>query len=194
MSKNKKTFTILGLSVLAVTLVIILGAMSQPTKQTDTLSDTETVTSVVTPNEIEDIIANPVAPIISAAPEVKPIEIVTPEPITKTQTNDILLTVIEDKPEPPELPEHVKIEINTGDDEPQDTPTDSVLTNPEVKPDVTPKPVEPTKPTETMPNSGSKNNNGEIYISGFGWVKDEGGGGQGEKSGSDGDWNKIIGH
>jgi len=51
--------------------------------------------------------------------------------------------------------------------------------------DVTDKNVKPTykeqdvKPQLNQPKMGDRNDKGEIYIEGFGWVKDEGGGGKG---------------
>ncbi|EGW36662.1 DUF6550 family protein, partial [Desulfosporosinus sp. OT] len=40
--------------------------------------------------------------------------------------------------------------------------------------------------------SGDKKD-GQVYIPGFGWVKDEGGGSQGKVGKSDGDINKQVG-
>lgn len=40
---------------------------------------------------------------------------------------------------------------------------------------------------------GDKNDKGQIYIDGFGWVKDEGGGGKGTAVDSNGDINKQVG-
>lgn len=46
---------------------------------------------------------------------------------------------------------------------------------------------------KSQPKMGDKNDKGQIYIEGFGWVKDEGGGSKGTKVHSDGDINKQIG-
>lgn len=59
--------------------------------------------------------------------------------------------------------------------------------------EVTDKSVKPTyreqdvKPQESQPKMGDKNDKGQIYIDGFGWVKDEGGGGKGTTVGKPGD-------
>lgn len=51
--------------------------------------------------------------------------------------------------------------------------------------EVTDKSVKPNykeqdvKPQQSQPKMGDKNDKGQIYIDGFGWVKDEGGGGKG---------------
>lgn len=182
MLKNKKTITAFGLSAFAIILVVALVVISQPAKQTDTLNDTDTLESSMTPSEIDDTAS------VAATPKVKPSEIATPESTAEVNANDIPLTVIEDKPEAPELPD------TAHTDEPHDVPTDSALTNPAVTPSATPEPVEPTTPTEATPNGGDTNNNGEVYIPGFGWVKDEGGGGQGEKSVGEGSMDIMVGH
>ena len=48
------------------------------------------------------------------------------------------------------------------------------------------------EPKSSEPKSGDKKD-GKVYIPGFGWVKDEGGGSKGEVIGSDGDINKAVG-
>jgi len=194
MLKIKKTITVFGLSAFAIILVVVLMAMSQPAKQTDALNDTDVIASNVTPNEIDETTPAPV----TAAPEVKPSEIVKPEPTAEAKGNDIPLTVIEDKPEPPELPDTAYTGEQTDDATTDDVQAyealDPALKNPDVKPTTTPAPVEPAKPKETTPQSGDKNNKGEVYIPGFGWVKDEGGGGQGEKSVGEGSLDVMVGH
>lgn len=105
----------------------------------------------------------------------------------ETKTNDIQLTKIAEKPQPPEKP------VTAVDTEkPHEKPTDPTLTNPEKKPNVPVKPVEPTKPTKDKPSGGETNSKGETYVPGFGWVKDSGPN-VGGKSDSNGDWNKQIG-
>lgn len=182
MLKNKKTITVFGLSAFAIILVVVLMVVSQPAKQTDALNDTDTQASSVTPSEIDDT-----AP-VAVTPEVKPSEIVKPDPTAEGNTNDIPLTVIEDKPEPPELPENVHETIPS-------TAEAGATANPAVNPDSTSKPAETTTPKDTTPKSGDKDGNGNVYIPGFGWVKDEGGGGQGSDSYVDeSKLDNIIGH
>lgn len=63
------------------------------------------------------------------------------------------------------------------------------------KPTVTGKPKTAAKDSttsKTEPKGGEKKD-GKIYVPGFGWVKDNGGGSQGEVVGSDGDINKQVG-
>ena len=77
-------------------------------------------------------------------------------------------------------------------EKPHEKPKDKELTNPDKKPQTTVKPVEPDKPKDKTPQGGETNDKGETYVPGFGWVKDSGAN-IGEKSNSDGDWNKQIG-
>ncbi len=60
---------------------------------------------------------------------------------------------------------------------------EKILTNPDAEPSYEPEQTE-VKPQETpsdTPKHGDKKD-GKIYINGFGWVKDEGGGGEGESA------------
>lgn len=59
---------------------------------------------------------------------------------------------------------------------------------PEYKPEDTQKPS--SKPDE--PKNGDTNN-GKIYVEGFGWIENHGGGGEGSIADSDGDINKQVG-
>ena len=189
MSKNKKTFTIFGLTAAMIVLVGAIFVLSQPPKQ----SDLELL-----PN---DAAGSVVAADIDGGSGTKD-PVIKPEPIPasdKTDTgqigSNIPLTTIADKPEPPELPETALTgELIKNADPEEAEAIDPALRNPDVKPGTAPAPVEPTKPKDNTLQSGDKNDKGEVFIPGFGWVKDEGGGGQGQPSGSDGDWNKIIGH
>jgi len=83
--------------------------------------------------------------------------------------------------------------------------TEEQLKNPEQKPngdEVTEqdKPVDHDKveKPKTTPKSdgqpqGGDTKDGKIYVPGFGWINDEGGGGQGTVGKSDGDINKQVG-
>lgn len=92
-----------------------------------------------------------------------------------------------------------------GDTE-KPTYTQEQLTNPNQKPNgdkvtADDKPVEhdkvekPTAPPkqDNQPQGGDKKD-GQIYVPGFGWIKDEGGGGEGTIVDGDGDINKQVGN
>jgi hypothetical protein len=185
MSEHKKTFTVLGLVAAAVILAVAIFVISQSPGQND--SDTP-------PGEAAGNIA--VGGIESGAQlpgaGIKPEPVIKPEPPAgEPDSGDIPLTVIEEKPEPPTLPDTAH---NDDADKPREPITAPALTDPDKKPDSAPKPAETAPPKEQTPNAGDKNGNGEVYIPGFGWVKDEGGGGQGEKSVGEGSLDKIIGY
>ena len=55
-----------------------------------------------------------------------------------------------------------------------------MLTNPNTEPAYTPEQIQPTTQTTTNTPKHGETKDGMIYITGFGWVKDEGGGGKGE--------------
>lgn len=79
-----------------------------------------------------------------------------------------------DKPDPP---------VNPVIDE-------DALTDPDNVPTYTP---EQTNPSQGDTPTGGDTRPGQIYIPGFGWVADEGGGGAGTDTGSGGDPNKQVG-
>ncbi|HEX2925304.1 MAG TPA: DUF6550 family protein [Ruminiclostridium sp.] len=81
-------------------------------------------------------------------------------------------------------------------------PKAPTISKPKVQPKVTPKaPDSAKKPVSKQPGSpsgktepkGGEKKDGKIYVPGFGWVKDNGGGSKGEVVGSDGDINKQVG-
>ena len=112
-----------------------------------------------------------------------------PEPNT-----EIALTVMPEKPEPPELPipDTAFKGERTGDATPEDVEAhkalDPKLTNPNVKPDGTPVP----KPADSTAQSGPANGEEGIYFPGVGWLPYTGPNVM-RQSESDGDWNKQIG-
>lgn len=94
-------------------------------------------------------------------------------------------------------PEVTATSIQKEQTEPTDKPTP--LPKPEPQGEATDKDKKPvynekdTKPKQSQPKNGDKNSEGQIYVEGFGWIKDEGGGGKGTEVDSDGDVNKQIG-
>jgi len=190
--KNNKGLMIFGLIALCVILTVGVFTLGQSPKGEDILQDRENPGIEVTPGGIDGNLAS------GDVPAINPGGITPRDPAADGQNgNDIPLTVIDDKPEPPELPDTALTwedgEEVTPDDVQAYEELDPVLKNPDVKPNITPAPVQPNKPADNTPNSGDTNGNGQIYIPGFGWVDNEGGGGQGQPSGSDGDWDKQIG-
>ena len=64
--------------------------------------------------------------------------------------------------------------------EPPKIEDEAMLTNPNTEPAYTPEQIQPTTQTTTNTPKHGETKDGMIYITGFGWVKDEGGGGKGE--------------
>lgn len=96
----------------------------------------------------------------------------------KSSQNNVVSSNTETAPKKPEPP---KEKPKTTDD----------ITNKNKVPTYPEKAVKPQK--ESSPKGGEKNNKGQVYVPGFGWVNDEGGGGQGTNVTSDGDINKQVG-
>lgn len=172
MIKNKKVLVFSGLIALCVILAAGVFMLSQSPKSGDNLSSAGEIVQNITPIGI------------GSGADIKNINI-KPDPIPLSERpdmeqngNDIPLTVIEDKPEPPDKPDMAH---NGNGDEPQEKVTDIALTDPKNKPDSAPKPAEAKTTKVTTPNTGDKKD-GQIFIPGFGWVVDEGGGGQGSSS------------
>lgn len=84
--------------------------------------------------------------------------------------------IVPTKPEPP------KEKPKTQDD----------IANINKVPTYTEKQVKPQ--TQEAPKGGEANSKGQIYLPGFGWVDNEGGGGQGTNVNSNGDINKQVGN
>ena len=76
-------------------------------------------------------------------------------------------------------PPDTDIEQNTPP-EPPKIEDEAMLTNPNTEPTYTPEQLQPTTQTTTNTPKHGDTKDGMIYIEGFGWIKDEGGGGRGE--------------
>ena len=162
---NSKTKTLLITGCLAIVCVVLIAAISskfqpEPLKD-DLIPPSNTVSDLATPNsdtakpdetteKKDDVV-------------VKPVETSTPQGDTPAQdSNEIVQTDAPEavKPEPPAKP----------------TPQ-SDETNPSKPPEYKPEDTTVSKPAE--PKGGEKKD-GKIYVPGFGWIEDNGGGGKGE--------------
>lgn len=88
------------------------------------------------------------------------------------------IEVKQDFTAPPPVPD-TNTEQNTPP-EPPKIEDEAMLTNPKAEPTYTPEQLQPTTQTTTNTSKHGDTKDGMIYITGFGWVKDEGGGGRGE--------------
>ncbi len=178
-SMNSKTKRLLVTGCLAIVCVVLIAAISsrfkiEPVKE-NVIPPSNTVANEITPNP------DSTKPNETAGKKdeivVKPTESGTPQGGTLPQnSNEIVQSNTPEpvKPEPPKKP----------------TPQ-GVVTNPVKPPEYKPEDTTVSKPSE--PKAGEKNEKGQIWFPGFGWVDDKGGGSQGEKVGSDGDINKQVG-
>ena len=164
--KTKKMLIISGSAALCAALVCVISAQfAKDEPPTETASLPKQNTPVVT-----------VAISTTAKPETEPVvieeseEIYTAEPPAETLELPGNVQEIDQGFSEPELPEP---------EPPAPVITDeAALTNPDQPPEYKPAhtaPADTTTPNNT-PQHGDKQN-GMIYINGFGWVADEGGGG-----------------
>lgn len=185
--KKQKGLIVAGLLLLCVAIVVGIFSLIGKDKNTSevpiAMQPTDSAAYV---DKIKD--ATTPIPIQRTVTEVSPTIIENYTEVEATTTsNNIQLTEALEKPEPPEKP---KTALST--EKPHEKPKDKELANPDKKPQTTVKPVEPDKSKDKTPQGGETNDKGETYVPGFGWVKDSGAN-VGEKSDSDGDWNKQIG-
>lgn len=175
---NSKTKRLLITRCLAIVCVVLIAAIfsrfqTEPAKD-EVTSPSKIASSEVTPTP------DAVKPDGTAEKKdevvVKPIEINTPQGDAASQdSNEIVQTNAPEavKPEAPKKP------TPQGD-----------TTNPAKPPEYKPKDTIVSKPAE--PKGGEKNEKGQIWFPGFGWV-DDSGPNKGTQVGSDGDINKQVG-
>ena len=196
MSKNfnRKKLVIATTSTICIVCVAILITVLGGINTSNKIVNNQSRAKDVTVNDIQKEVKVEPNKAESNEPQIEPSVVVSSikESTTKeneiTNAKDIQLTKVTEKPLAPDKPTTA---VDT--DKPHDKPTDPILTNPEKKPSVTVKPVEPTKPTAEKPSGGATNSKGETYVPGFGWIKSSGPNQQID-SHSDGDWNKQIGN
>ena len=179
--KTKRGLAIGGGTVLCAALAILIA--------TRFASEPEAVTPSTPEVSSEPTISVEIS--TAKREETKPIEIEKPE----------VSTVIEPVNKPSEIDPNTEsenfiegggIEIEQNflepekENEPPAPPTiedEEMLTNPDQEPVYEPEQVKPQQTTSETPSDTPKHGDkkdGMIYINGFGWVVDEGGGGEGE--------------
>ena len=174
-NKFKKWSIVSAVSVICVVLIAVIAWQLQPKPAVDDL----------TPQDQIEADVNPVA-----------------------NENDVVIAPNDD--ETPNNADGAKGGVSTGTEQTiqpdpvkPTPPSESQKTNPAQKPngekvstppiaedhDTVKPPTTTTKPNE--PKGGDKNSKGEVYVPGFGWVKESGG--EGKAVDSDGDINKQVG-
>jgi cell envelope opacity-associated protein A len=129
------------------------------------------------PDDVNILGITPTDPADESVIDVAPIENQDTE-TAEQNPNEIVLTVIEDKPESPELPDTAFVWEQDEEVTPEDVQAyeelDPALKNPDVMPNITPEPVQAEKPNNNEVARGTINEKNEIYIPGFGWIPYEG--------------------
>ena len=165
--KTKKRLTVAGLGVVCVVLVIAIASQFKAEAPKDvTVQHSSTVSEAVNPS------IPPAEP--SKAPEVnaQPID-PTAASAQSTDTGDSTGTE-----------QSIQAEVTKPSEPPQEVLTDPSKTPDGEKVDEAKKPESST--SFSTPKSGDKKD-GKIYVPGFGWIDDNGGGGSGTTVGNPGD-------
>lgn len=180
-TKNQRRLLVLGLAVLCIALAAVLftfvggGEKNNPHPSANNVSRKAGVKKRQTPAKTE-----------------VPVPAVTKTPVTTSSSlqsgKDEVLNV--------DKQQKVEVSVAKTPEKPAEPAKPvikdkKVLKNPNKKPEYD-KSQTTVDPKSSQPKSGDKKN-GKVYIPGFGWVKDEGGGSQGEVVGSDGDIHKQVG-
>lgn len=181
--KMKKWLTVAGCLTLCVVLVVLIGQQFKPPKPADDALLSQS-------SGVSDVTIDPKAPDSSE----KENEVtVTPPDTTQPTSSDngavssgVEQTIQGDVSKPEYTEEQLK--------DPTQKPNGEKVTEP-------PKPVDHDKvekPQDTPKNDsqpqGGETKDGKIYVPGFGWITDNGGGGQGTTVDGDGDINKQVGN
>lgn len=182
--KTKRGLAVGGGTIFCAALAILIATRFAPEPE------------AVAPNTSETSSTTPISVEISTAKreETKPIEIEKPAASTSVPDNSTP-TKSDPEKEAANFIDNGGIEINQDFSEPEETESapqneppeppkiedEEMLTNPDKEPTYSSDQTtvtEPDTPSGT-PKHGDKKD-GMIYINGFGWIKDEGGGGRGE--------------
>lgn len=176
---KKKRITIIALSAVAVCLagglfwyMGTLGSTQPPVAQTESQPETEpvvTVPEIKSENTTEPSVTEPITTEPETTSEPKSTAGAEPENSghTGTVTSEVQKKPSEGKPK---IPEKATPPAEPPKDEAQaNAPVENPDAGGTCQPEHTPQP-EPDQP------QGGEKQNGKIYVPGFGWIEDEGGG------------------
>ena len=179
-AKAQKRLLVSGLAaicvVLAVAVFSFVGGSGEKDKSNiaaNNISNNVTVDDIKTDDKAGVSVSNITAPTNGTESQTSSNVVLD---IDKQQNVEVPIAETPHKPAEPEKPV-VKDE--------------GALKNPDTPP-VYDKEQTTVEEKSSEPKSGDKKD-GKVYIPGFGWVKDEGGGSQGKVGKSDGDINKQVG-
>lgn len=176
-AKNKKLLAIVG--VVAVLLIVIgvsvsmLGKGAQPSGTDPAATPTDvTAEDVSQPPEEE-----------TTTPTVDIPDVSTPESTPEQEQADSVLNV--------EQEDQVDVDLTDSEKKPETTPPPAPSPEEQQAASESNEPIV-SDPAANQPQNGDTQD-GSIYIEGFGWIPDEGGGTIQEEVHSDGDINKQVG-
>ena len=179
-AKTQKRLLVSGLAaicvVLAVAVFSFVGGSGERDKSNvaeNNISNNVTVDDIKTDDKAGVSVSNITAPTNGTESQTSSNVVLD---IDKQQEVEVPIAEIPQKPAEPEKP----VVKDAG-----------ALKNPDTPP-VYNKEQTTVEKKSSEPKSGDKKD-GKVYIPGFGWVVDEGGGGKGEVVDSDGDINKQVG-
>lgn len=180
--KTKKWLLIAGGLALCVVLVVAITGQFKTEKPTDAPLPSQSST-------VPDVTVDPNAP--DNAEKEKDVVIQTPETTPPASSNNGAVDTGTEQTIQGDVtkPEYTEEKLKNPDQKPNGEPVtekDKVQDHDKVEP-----PVAPPK-TDNQPQGGDTQN-GKIYVPGFGWIDNQGGGGEGVVGESDGDINKQVG-
>ena len=195
--KTKKRFTIDGLSVVSIALVIAIASQfrAEVPKDTEVLP-TPAVSSEVSPSV--NVPPSSAEPTSTPTVSIKPIEeTVTPSVTEKdtgksTGTEQKIQAEPTKPPAPTESPKPSKPKAETSKPKAETSTkqNETMTKNPTKPPEYKPEDTVKTKPKE--PDAGAKNDKGQMWVPGFGWV-DDSGPNVGKEVDGEGDIDKQVG-
>ena len=179
-AKTQKRMLVVGLAVICVVLVVAVFSFVGGSSEKDKSNIAENISKNVTVNDIKAADKSQVSvPDVTETPATGTNDQASSNvvlDISKKQDVEVPITEPTKKPDEPEKPVvKDKESLKNSDKQPVYDKEQTTVDN---------------KISE--PKSGDKKD-GKVFISGFGWVKDEGGGGKGEVVDSNGDINKQVG-
>ena len=184
-NNTKKWLTVAGCLVLCAVLVGLIGMKLQTSSPKDEPLPSQSAqpsdVTVVAPDTEKE--KEKEKDVVVIPPEVP----AASQPSGSGAVSSGTEQTIQPDPVKPESPSEDALKDNTQ------TPDGKPVTTP--PPAVDHDKVDPPKDTPKPDNQpqGGDTKDGKIYVPGFGWIEDEGGGGQGTVGESDGDINKQVG-
>ncbi len=204
MKKNKILMSLVGLTIIVIAFVFLKPNDTVAVNNQELEKETEVIEETEDSLEVEifvDDIVNEENGLELNVEDIKDEKVVDDKVEDEVVNNESVVTtnmteqVENKKSEPPTSPENTMTKEEIEKD--HEVPSDAEYTDKNVKPEPQEiPPVEPTKPIENKPPEpevGSTNEEGKVFVPGFGYVEPAGESIYEESTG-DGDWNKQIGH